>query len=142
MLEKYSDIFRDKLGTIVGMKTHINVPENSVPKFYKPRPLAYALQKPVSQELQHLQDNGSIIPVQYSDWAAPIVRIIKEDKTIRTCGNYKVTVNQVSKLDNYSIPKTEDLLGKIGLVRNSQNWIYLMHINNCYWMMRVRNIPY
>lgn len=43
VLEKCSDIFRDKLSTVVGMKTHINVPENSVPKFYMPRPLAYAL---------------------------------------------------------------------------------------------------
>ena len=29
-------------------------------------------------------------------------------------GNYKVTVNQISKLDNYPIPKTEDVLAKIG----------------------------
>ncbi|CAC5387068.1 unnamed protein product [Mytilus coruscus] len=28
---------------------------------------------------------------------------------MRNCGDYKVTINQVSKLDNYPIPKTDDL---------------------------------
>ncbi len=32
----------------------------------------------------------------------------------RICGDYKCTVNQVSKLDNYPIPKTEDLLATLG----------------------------
>ena len=35
--------------------------------------------------------------------------IVKEDQTVRICGDYKVTVNAVSKLDNYPIPKAEDL---------------------------------
>ncbi|CAC5392405.1 unnamed protein product [Mytilus coruscus] len=47
--------------------------------------------------------------VEFSDWAAPIVPVVKENGSIRICGDYKVTVNAVSKLDNYPIPKTEDL---------------------------------
>ena len=39
--------------------------------------------------------------------------IVKEDKSLRICGDYKVTVNRVSKLDNYPIPKTEDLLATL-----------------------------
>lgn len=65
---------------MVGMKAHINVPENTMPKFYKSWPVTYTLQEPVSQELQCLQDNVSIIPAEYSDWAALIVPIVKEDK--------------------------------------------------------------
>jgi ribosome-interacting GTPase 1 len=56
-----------------------------------------------------LQEEGTIEPVQFADWAAPIVPIVKDDKSIRICGDYKVTVNQVAKLDNYPIPKAEDL---------------------------------
>ena len=33
--------------------------------------------------------------------------------TYRMCGDYKCTVNQVSKLDNYTIPKTKDLLASL-----------------------------
>ena len=39
---------------------------------------------------------------------------LKPNNTIRICGDYKCTVNQVSKLDNYPIPKTEDLLATLG----------------------------
>ncbi|VDI58342.1 Hypothetical predicted protein [Mytilus galloprovincialis] len=38
-----------------------------------------------------------------------IVPIVKPDKSVRICGDYKVSINQVSKLDNYPIPKTDDL---------------------------------
>ena len=50
----------------------------------------------------------------HSERAAPIVPIVKGDGSIRTCEDYKVIGNQVSKLDNYPILKTEDLFAKIG----------------------------
>ncbi|CAC5400803.1 unnamed protein product [Mytilus coruscus] len=38
-----------------------------------------------------------------------LLPIVKSDKSVRISGDYKVTINQVSKLDNYPIPKTDDL---------------------------------
>ena len=60
-----------------------------------------------------MQEDGTIEPVQFADWAAPIVPIVKDDKSIRICGDYKVTVNQAAKLDNYPIPKAEDLFATL-----------------------------
>ena len=40
--------------------------------------------------------------------------IVKPDGSIRICGDYKTTVNQVSKLDSYPIPKVEDFLATLG----------------------------
>ena len=34
---------------------------------------------------------------------------MKSDGTVRVCGDYKLTVNKVSKLDGYPIPKLDDL---------------------------------
>jgi hypothetical protein len=68
------------------------------------------LKKRVEAELDRLVREGTICPVTHSDWAAPIVPVVKADGTIRICGDYKTTVNKVSKLDRYPIPKTEDLL--------------------------------
>ena len=47
--------------------------------------------------------------VQYSDWAAPIISVPKSDGTVRICGDYKVTINLVLKIDQYPVPTAEDL---------------------------------
>ena len=48
-------------------------------------------------------------PVTFSEWAAPIVPILKTEGTLRLCGDYKVTVNQVLQPDLYLLPRVEDL---------------------------------
>ena len=57
---------------------------------------------------------GILEPVELSDWAAPIVAILKSDRTsVHICGDFRLTVNPVSKLDSYSIPKVEDLFARL-----------------------------
>ncbi|CAC5381349.1 unnamed protein product [Mytilus coruscus] len=73
------------------------------------RPVPYALKEKIQREPDRLEKVGNIEKVEFSEWAAPIVPIIKPDKSVRICGDYKVKINQVSKLDNYPIPKTDDL---------------------------------
>ena len=68
----------------------------------------------VEEELERLVSEGIIEPVQFADWAAPIVPVVKSDgKSLRICGDFKLTVNQASKLDRYPIPKVEDLFAKL-----------------------------
>jgi len=64
--------------------------------------------------LDRLVKEGTIKPVEFSEWATPIVSTVKEDGTIRICGDYKQTVNQADKLDNCPIPKIEDLHATLG----------------------------
>ncbi|CAG2195305.1 unnamed protein product [Mytilus edulis] len=114
ILEANKEVFKDELGTVKGMKAKIYVDESAVPKYFKARPLPYALKDKVEMELERLEKEGQIQQVEFSDWAAPIVPVVKENGSIRICGDYKVTVNAVSKLDNYPIPKTEDLYATLG----------------------------
>lgn len=67
----------------------------------------------VEEELERLQALGIIEPVQFSRWAAPIVPVLKPDGTVRICGDYKVTVNQVSKLEEYPLPRVDDLFATL-----------------------------
>ena len=92
-----------------GVKAKIHVDDGARPIYCKARPVPYLLKDQIDLELNRLFKEGTLEPVDFSEWAAPIVPIVKEDKTIRICGDYKVTVNKVSKLDNYPIPKSEDL---------------------------------
>jgi len=81
---------------------------------FKPRPLPYAITGKIEAELKRLQAEGRIEPVQFSEWEAPIVPILKPDDSIRICRDYKSIVIQVSKLDSYPIPKVKDLLATLG----------------------------
>ena len=49
----------------------------------------------------------------YSNWAAPIVAVPKLNGTVRICGDYKVTVNPVLQVDQYPVPKAEDLFASL-----------------------------
>lgn len=102
------------LGTLKGVKVKIYVDQGAEPKYIKARSVPYALKTNVELELERLEREGIISPVEFSEWAAPIVPVAKPNGTVRICGDYKLTVNQVSKLDNYPIPKTEDLLATLG----------------------------
>uniref|UniRef100_A0A0K8R912 Putative gypsy nogag n=1 Tax=Ixodes ricinus TaxID=34613 RepID=A0A0K8R912_IXORI len=48
-----------------------------------------------------------------SEWASPIVPVMKANGQARICGDYKVTLNPTLKPDRYPLPKTEDLFVKI-----------------------------
>ena len=62
----------------------------------------------VEAELERLLQQGIIEPVQFSDWATPIVQVLKPDGDKQICGDYKLTVNAVAKLDTYPLPRIDD----------------------------------
>ena len=114
LLEKYDGVFKEGLGKLSGHEAKIHVDPDAQPRFCKARTLPYALRGKVEDELQRLEKEGIIQPVQFADWAAPIVPVIKADKkSLRICGDFKQTVNRASKLDKYPIPKIEDLFAKL-----------------------------
>ena len=114
LLHNYESLFTNELGQLKNFKAHIYVDPQVTPKFYKPRPIPYAYRKKVEDELQRLSDLGIISPIQFSEWAAPIVPVLKSDKVnVRICGDYSVTVNKASKLESYPIPKLDDLLAAL-----------------------------
>ena len=97
------------MGTLAGEEAKIYIDPNTKPIFCKTRPVPYLLKEKIEQSLGKRVAEGTLTPVQFSEWAAPIVPIVKEDGSVRICGDYKMTANKLSKLDNYPIPKSEDL---------------------------------
>ena len=113
ILQKQARLFEEGLGTLRGTKAKIHVDPTATPIFHNARPVPYALRKKTEQDLERLERAGTIEPVQYSKWATPIVPVMKSDSTVTVCGDYKLTVNEVSKLDGYPIPKLDDLYTKL-----------------------------
>jgi hypothetical protein len=114
ILRENADVFKEGLGTLKGFVAKIHVDKDVKPKFYKARPVSYAVQSKVDAELERLKEQGVLEPVKFSEWATPVVPVLKSNGKVRLCGDYKITVNQQSQVEQYPIPKFEDLLVKLG----------------------------
>lgn len=107
-------MFEPGLGTVTGFTAKIAVDPSATPKYCKARAVPYFYHEKVEKELDRLVEEGTLEPVEFSEWAAPIVAVLKPDKqNVRICGDFKQTVNPVAKLDRYPIPRVEDLFAKL-----------------------------
>jgi len=110
LLTTYSDVFKEELGTLSGFEVKLNVKPGSKPQFCRARQVPYALRDAVDRELKRLESLGVIESVSHSDWATPLVAVPKRDGSVRLCGDYSKTVNPVLEIDQYPLPRPEDLM--------------------------------
>ena len=90
--QEYKHLFKGSLGKLKGVVVHLEVKEWAKPKFFKIRPMAFAIKEKVEVELKLLEDLGVIEKVKYSDWASPIVLVSKPNGSIRICRDNKSLV--------------------------------------------------
>ena len=113
VLDDHADVFKEELGTLQGVEVPVRIKPEAQPHFYRPRPVPYSMRQKVENELTRLQEQGVITQVPFSDWAAPIVPVLKGDGSIRICGDYKLTVNSEATPDVYPLPRVEDLFSSL-----------------------------
>ena len=113
LLARYSELFSEELGTIKSFRAKLNVDPQANPKFYKARTVPYALKSAIEDELDRLEREEIIERVTHSDWATPIVAVPKPDGRVRLCGDFKVTVNQSLSIEQYPLPRVEDLFATL-----------------------------
>ena len=113
VLNKHTILFHEELGLLEETTASILIEPQSQPRYFKARPVPYALRDKVEAELQRLQALKVITLVTYSAWAAPIVPVVKAGGSIRICGDYKVTINRALILDTYPLPRVEDLFSAL-----------------------------
>ena len=67
----------------------------------------------VEEEFNRLEKIGVLERVDYSEWAAPVVVVRRKDGRVRICGDYKVTVNPALDVNQYPLPRPEDLFATL-----------------------------
>lgn len=83
--------------------------KNSQPKAFKARHLPFAMAGKVENEINRLETLGHLKKVDVSEWATPIVPVIKSDGEVRVCGNFKLTVNPCLVMDRHPLPLIDEI---------------------------------
>lgn len=78
-----------------------------------------AMKQRVEMTLEEYVKEGVFERVEVSNWATPIVPVVKHDNSIRLCGDFKVTVNPHIQINQYPLPTLEEQPEGLNL----RNWI-------------------
>ena len=89
-------MFKKELGTVQGVEAKIYVDTQEKPRYFKSRSPPFALKEKIERELDTLVLEGTVTHVEFTEWATPIVPIVKSYKTVRICCAYEVKVNSVN----------------------------------------------
>ena len=111
--EKYKDIFQPGLGKLANIRAKLIINEDAQPKFFKVRQIPYALKAKIEAELDELERAGILTKITHSEWATPIVPVVKPNQSVRICGDFKTTINPVLKVDQYPLPRIDDLFASL-----------------------------
>ncbi|XP_074026021.1 uncharacterized protein K02A2.6 isoform X1 [Leptinotarsa decemlineata] len=109
----FPDLFSERLGKYKYSKVSLELKEDAKPVFCKHRNVPFAYKEALTSELVKLETEGVISPIETSEWATPIVIVMKSDKTLRVCGDYKVTVNEYLRNFKYPLPRIDEIFSKL-----------------------------
>ncbi|XP_058828544.1 uncharacterized protein LOC131688354 [Topomyia yanbarensis] len=109
----YPSVFRNELGLCTKTKVKLELIPGTTPVFRAKRPVAYAVHSSVDNELDRLERANIITPVDFSDWAAPIVVVRKTNGSIRICGDYSTGLNNALQPHQYPLPLPEIIFNKL-----------------------------
>ena len=63
--------------------------------------------------MDRLEQEDILQKVSNSDWAAPILAVPKKDGRFRICGDYKVTINRILSVEQYPLPRPDELFATL-----------------------------
>ncbi|XP_055623545.1 uncharacterized protein K02A2.6-like [Toxorhynchites rutilus septentrionalis] len=111
--QTYPSVFSTSLGYCTKVTIKLDLKPGQNPVFRPKRPVAYAMYQAVDEELDRLERLKIIEPIDYSEWAAPIVVVRKANGNIRICGDYSTGLNNALQPHQYPLPLPQDIFIKL-----------------------------
>lgn len=78
----------------------------------------------VNKEIDRLVDLGVLKPVDHSEYASPVVPVLKRNGSVRLCADYSVSINKQLLVEQYPLPTVHELFANYMEDNSSQNWTY------------------
>ena len=101
------------MGTLQGVKMIIHIRPNAHPSFFRSRPVPYALRAKVETDLDQLQKQGVIEPVQFSERATPHLTCSKTGWFSSALPRLQADSESSSYPDTFPLPKIDDLFSTL-----------------------------
>lgn len=112
MLNKNQLLFEPAVGKSINQSTSLELQPDARPVFRKARMVPFALKKAIEEEIQKLVRDGIWVPVTTSDWATPIVPVVKT-VGIRLCGDYSCTLNPQLQVAQHPFPGSDEVFASL-----------------------------
>lgn len=111
LMDKYANLFETGIGKLPeNFKTKVQlVNEDVKPVFLAARQIPFALRPKVEEELYSLQRQGIVERITASEWAHPIVAVLKSNGMVRICGDFSVGINKYVISDEHPLPRIENI---------------------------------
>lgn len=112
-VNKYPTLFSDNLDSFNKYKIKLTLKPGSKPSFFRARTVPFSLRSKVEKELNRLVETGVLVAVEHSEYASPIVPILKKNGEIRLCADFSVSLNKCLHIEKYPLPRSEELFSKL-----------------------------
>ncbi|KAL7070485.1 hypothetical protein ACQ4LE_010395 [Meloidogyne hapla] len=110
---KFKKVFEEGLGHCTKMKAHLYLKPGVKPVFVRPRPVPIGVKDAIEKELNRLSEMGAIKPIEFANWAAPILAIKKANGKTRVRMDYSTGLNNAIELDRHPLPKPSEIWAEI-----------------------------
>ncbi|VVC30371.1 Hypothetical protein CINCED_3A000031 [Cinara cedri] len=69
----------------------------------------------VNLKIDSLVESKILEPIKFSEWASPIVIVLKQNENLRICIDSKVrlTINKMIKTEHYPLPRADELFASL-----------------------------
>ena len=136
VLEKYSDVFReklpDKLPPVRNLIHEINTGDSSPVNTQAYQLPAWQLDEQTSQIKELLE--RSLIRESSSAWGSPVLFVRKPNDTWRMCIDYRA-LNAKTERNSYPLPRIQECIDQLGKAR----FLSKIDLTSGYWQVRIRD---
>ncbi|GFW02274.1 uncharacterized protein K02A2.6 [Trichonephila clavipes] len=102
-----------KLGTLNRHASHLKRQMRNRLNKNRVQTVPFALKGRVENEIDRLEKEGIIEKVYSSEWATPVVPVVKSDGRIRLCADYLVTLNPNLIVPQHPLPRLDEIFGSL-----------------------------
>lgn len=113
LLQKYQSVMSPATSKIRGVQAKLTLKDDAKAIFCKARSVPFRLHPMIEKELQRLESEGILVKVDTSEWATPIVPVIKKNGQIHICGDFSVTLNAQLIVDDHPLPTADELFASM-----------------------------